>query len=561
MNQSQELRRREERNQSISRLSISSTTFVLLGSFNLIRDGHLSRSLTYGLSIILVHFIFSVFWHQYLTRKPGGRPSRIYVTMFMDITTTTLAFYFAARFGSFFYPVFLWVIVGYGIRFGKRTLLASATMGFVEFGLVLRFNHYWQENLLMGMGLWWGILMLPSFFLTVLNRLGALNSKLQAELVNSQAAEKAKGVFLANMSHEIRTPLNGVLGMAQVIEDSNIDSEGRRDLEILRRSASSLLDIVNDILDFSKITSGKMAIEAIPFDLHTVLEDVEQILRPSAVARGLSLDFRYPADAPRGFLGDPVRVRQIALNLVSNAVKFTEAGGVSLNVEVSEEPGEQAMITLRIEDTGIGIPEDRLAAIFEQFEQVNESTTRNFGGTGLGLAISHHLARKMGGDIVVQSTVGVGSTFSVTFAMPTAVVAEIEAAQPGTLPRFDLKVLVAEDNAVNQVVMGKLLHKVGITPEFAVNGQEAITKLEHGAFDLVFMDVRMPVMDGLEATRLLRDRTDHLAQIPIIALTADADSDSTRRCLEAGMDLHLGKPIILKQAIQAIESLQIPVSI
>ncbi len=202
-----------------------------------------------------------------------------------------------------------------------------------------------------------------------------------------------------------------------------------------------------------------------------------------------------------------------------------------------------------------------MPAIFEQFEQVDASTTRNFGGTGLGLAISHHLARIMGGDILVHSTPGKGSVFVVNLPMPISAAPTKQVSQSETLPRFNLDVLVAEDNAVNRLVIGKLLKKVGIDAEFAENGQEAVEKLESGHFDLVFMDVRMPVMDGLEATRRIRGRTDELAMIPIIALTANADSDSAQQCLEAGMNIHLGKPVILEQAVRAIESLHVPVPV
>lgn len=346
--------------------------------------------------------------------------------------------------------------------------------------------------------------------------------------------------------------------MAQILEDLDIDEEGRRHLGTLRSSAASLLDIVNDILDFSKITSGKMAIEAIPFDLHHVLNDVVQVLHPMAAAKGIDLDLNYPDDAPRGFEGDPVRIRQIVLNLVSNAVKFTADGSVSLRAAVAEEADGVGRILLRVEDTGIGIPEDRLPAVFEQFEQVSDATTRTYGGTGLGLAISHHLARRMGGDLQVQSVLGEGSVFSVDLSLPIASVATKSTRATRETPRFELDVLVAEDNKVNRLVMRKLMNKIGIEPVFAANGQEAIDRLESAHFDLVFMDVRMPVMGGLEATRLLRARKDELAQIPIIALTADADSDSAQRCLDAGMDRHLGKPVILEQAIQAIESLLVP---
>jgi len=375
------------------------------------------------------------------------------------------------------------------------------------------------------------------------------------ELEKSKAAELAKGEFLANMSHEIRTPLNGVLGMAQILGDAEIDSENRKYLVILRRSAESLLSIVNDVLDFSKITSGKMLFETVPLDLRAILEDVVQIMKPAAAEKEITMEFTYSTGALRNFSGDPTRIRQLVLNLASNALKFTTVGHVSLAAIVTEQSTGHCDIVLRVADTGIGIPEDRLPAIFDQFEQVDASTSRTSGGTGLGLAISRQLARRMDGDIVVQSTLGEGSVFEVHLTLPVSSTSPTAVDQQAELPRFELEVLIAEDNKVNQLVIGSLLKKIGIDAVFAENGHDAIEELERRRYDLVFMDVRMPVMDGIEATRLIRNRTDSLADIPIIALTADADAESARTCRDAGMDLHLGKPVILSQIISAIDKL------
>ncbi len=543
----------EEKDQTFFRMGISVFTFCAILGTHLMSGSTLTPAIIQGLSVILFHATFSICWFFYIKKCPAGWPPRIYVAMFMDVTTTSLAFYFAARFGSFFYPVFLWVIVGYGLRFGKRALFFASMMAFIEYGLVLQFNEYWLQNRMTGVGLWWGLLILPAIFMTVLQRVSALNKKLQIELVRSKAAEKAKGEFLANMSHEIRTPLNGVLGMATILEDAQIDSEGAKHLAILKRSAESLLDIVNDILDFSKITSGNVAMEKVSFNLNSVLTEVAQILQPAVVTKGLELSLDFPSDLNRNFEGDPVRIRQIILNLAGNAVKFTNSGYVKLGVQISDLQNGTNQIYVKIQDSGVGIPEDRLPYIFDQFEQAETSTTRNFGGTGLGLAISRHLARNMAGDVLVESSVGAGSTFIVSMILATGDAVPEKAPAKTTLPQLDLRVLVAEDNRVNQLVIRKLLKKVGIVPVMAINGQEALDILDDQDFDLIFMDVRMPVMDGLEATRQIRARSDEKSGIPVVALTADADNESAKRCLEAGMNRHLGKPVRLSEAVAALE--------
>ncbi len=558
MNAFQERRKQEERDQSLTRLIISIVTLILVGAIMVFQDHPGNSTLPAGVTTILVHSIFSVIWHGYIRRHPTAWPSRIYVTLFMDITATTLAFFFAARFGAFFYPVFLWVIVGYGLRYGRMAMLIAINLAVLEFSLVINHNAFWLANQLTGWGMLFGLVLLPLFFMTVLRRLESLNAKLEEELIRSQSAEKAKGEFLANMSHEIRTPLNGVVGMANILEEKGLDDESQEHLDILRTSANSLLGIVNDILDFSKITDGDMTLETVDLDLQRILHEVVQTLKPAAVAKGLEIELVYPQEAPQSFKGDPTRLRQLVLNLAANAVKFTRTGGVNLSVAVDRHDQGSAAVKIMVQDTGVGIPADRLDHIFQQFTQADTSTSRNYGGTGLGLAISRLLCRKMGGDIGVQSVVGQGSTFTASLLLETSTAQPRRVVKRNGFPRFDLKVLVAEDNSVNQLVIRKMLKKVGISAVVVDNGEKVLEALDRETFDLIFMDVRMPVMDGLQATRVIRARQDDRADIPIVALTADADNESAQRCFDAGMNLHLGKPVVLEETIKALESLLEP---
>ncbi|MBE0565126.1 MAG: response regulator [Krumholzibacteria bacterium] len=548
----------EEKSQSRARLAIcwlSLLTYPVVGYH---RDLFGTDIFARGMTTIVSYMLFSIAWYEFVRRNPYRWPRRRYVSMVADLGIMTIFLHLGGKYVAAFYPIFLWIIIGNGIRFGAHFLTWAQVLGTVGFGSVMLGNGYWQSHREVGLGMLLGVIVLPTFYQTLLRRLRKMQ-ELEVALARSRLADKAKDQFLATMSHEIRTPMNGVLGMAQALEDTELNPDQREHLAIISRSVEALLHIINDILDYSKITSNNLSLEQVPFDLRRVLEDVQSLLHSTAAAKGLDLEFAYPEDAPRHFRGDPTRIRQIAFNLVGNAIKFTERGSVKISCRPSGS-GRSPSVKLAVADTGIGIPEDRLAAVFDQFEQADNSTTRQYGGTGLGLAISRQLARMMGGDITVKSAVGKGSTFTVALDLevaPEPLAATAPAIPADTLPAFGLRALVAEDNKFNQVVVRNLLGRIGIQVELAENGEEALALLDEGGFDLVFMDVRMPVMNGYDCTRRIRARGDAMAEIPVLAVTADATRSDVQQCLASGMNLHLSKPLRLHEVIEAVRALDL----
>jgi signal transduction histidine kinase/ActR/RegA family two-component response regulator len=363
----------------------------------------------------------------------------------------------------------------------------------------------------------------------------------------AEDASRAKSEFLANMSHEIRTPMNGIIGMTDLALTTPLSSTQRDYLDTVRHSAGSLLVIINDILDFSKIEAGKLQIDAVDFSLRTLLDDTLKPLTVRAEEKHLSLTADVGAEVPDALVGDPLRLRQVLVNLVSNAVKFTDTGEIVVRVGHDIEDGK-AVLHFRVIDTGIGIPEDKQVAIFQAFTQADGSTTRVYGGTGLGLSISWQLVALMGGRIQVESTPGRGSVFYFSIALPVAIApVAVKAAPKPLAPVVDekkLRVLVAEDNVVNRTLAEHLLRKRGHHPIMVVNGREAVTALEAEPVDLVLMDLQMPEMDGFEATAKIRARERRIgSRTPIVALTAHAMEGDRQRCLDADMDDYVSKPI------------------
>jgi signal transduction histidine kinase len=382
-------------------------------------------------------------------------------------------------------------------------------------------------------------------------RIKERTDQLEEAMRSARAASDAKSEFLANISHELRTPMNGVIGMLDMALDRQLSPELGEQLHTAQSCAYALLLLLNDILDLSKIEAGKMTLEKIPFDLRVLVSDCIKSHQPKAGANSVVLRAEVAPDLPQEIHGDPLRIRQIIANLVSNAVKFTEHGEVQVRVGGKFTGPGQYQLQISVQDSGTGIPADKLLYIFNKFTQADGSVSRKFGGTGLGLAITRSLVELQGGEVQVQSELGQGSTFTVT--LPCGVSATAGASKEAKVastvaPAPDpsssaVRILVVEDNHVNQKVVTAVLRKRGFSIELANDGQEALNKLEKSAsFDLVLMDVQMPVLDGLEATRLIR-KEPRWDGLPIIAMTAHAMNGDKERCLEAGMNGYISKPV------------------
>nr|WP_276604768.1 ATP-binding protein [Nannocystis sp. RBIL2] len=364
---------------------------------------------------------------------------------------------------------------------------------------------------------------------------------LQASRQQIDSVSRAKSDFIANISHEIRTPLAGVLGTTALLAETPLNDEQRAYLTAIRGAAEGLMALLGDILDMSKIEAGHLTFERSPFDLRKLAEDVIGMFGYVTRDKGLVLRLTYPEGAARVFFGDPLRIRQVLTNLVSNAVKFTAAGEVRIEIRVGPTLHDEATVELRVQDTGIGITAEQLPRIFDSFVQADASTTRRFGGTGLGLAICRALVRGMGGSLDVESLPGSGSTF--TAAVPLTVASEHDLSEaPGAsvTGMRRLKIVLADDNRINRTVVLALLERAGHTVIPVENGLAAVAAVEDHRPDIVFMDCQMPIMDGYEATTRLRETG---CTVPIIALTANARADDRDRCLAAGMTDYLTKPI------------------
>ena len=515
------------------------------------------------LAVAVGFFVFGAAMALHIRVRPNSSPVRRFIGMVADNAVTTFCLVQMGERGAFVLFVYLFITFGNGFRFGRLYLYSCQLMSMAGFGLVYWFTPFWKQHPAISGALFISLLILPLY-------VGSLSEQIKRERKRADEANRAKGRFLATISHEMRTPLNGVIAMSDVLRETDLNESQREIVNTLGTSAHLLLAQIEDVLDMAKIEAGRVQIERKPFDLGKLLTSIVKVVLPQARYKDLAVNTEISPQAMRWFLGDSHHLRQVVLNLLANAIKFTERGQVTLRALVLSDNPEEARIRVEVQDTGIGIPPLKQVEIFEPFAQADNSITRIYGGTGLGTAIARQLVSLMGGKIGVISTVGLGSTFWFEVPLPYAEPIGIDltteladtarmsataaalAGQQGKVTKLrGARILVAEDNPTNQRVTQLILESGGHRVTIVDNGEAALDALELGSYDLALFDLSMPVVSGLEALKLYKFTTSK--PIPVLILSANVTTEIIADCQTAGCAEFIPKPIRATILLDAIE--------
>jgi len=554
---------RAELEQAVLRVVIPGIVLIcFLG--NALRGGDLTENQLHALWFTIGFFLFAVGLALWILARHNVSVVRRYIGIVADNAGNTYFMLVAGEQGAAVVAVYLFVTFGNGFRYGTRYLHVSQALSLIGFGTVFFFSDFWPNHAWVAGGLVVALLVLPFY-------VAHLKSFVDKARKQAEEANKAKGRFLANVSHEMRTPLNGVIAMADILRETSLNESQREITETLSNSAQLLLVQIEDVLDMAKIEAGRVQLETAPFDLGRLLTGTVKVMLPQARYKGLAVVTDIAPDASRWFVGDQHHLRQVVLNLLANAVKFTERGEVALRARTVHTANGVARVRIEIQDTGIGIAPDKQATIFEPFTQADDSVTRVYGGTGLGTTIARQLVRLMGGDLGLTSAVGVGSTF--WFELPlqhsepkgidyvaelagtvraTAAANAVAAGTGASVHKIrGARVLIAEDNPTNQRVTQLILESASHVPTIVNNGEDALDALERGGYDIALFDLSMPVVSGLEALKLYRFSTNR--PIPVLILSANVTTECIAECQRAGAAEFIPKPLRASFVLDAIE--------
>ena len=511
--------------------------------------------------------------------QPGASPTRRLIGATLDSCTITYFSYAIPEHSAPLYFLYLWIIFGHGFRFGRSYLFFTLILSFTGFGAAVFYSDFWKENSTLGVGLWIGMLLVSLYISTLVKKLtdaleyaDVSQKNLTVALKSAEQANQAKRRFISSVSHEMRTPLNAIIGMGNLVQHTKLDEEQATMVHTINNASQMMLSLIEDVLDFSKIEAGKIIIENTEFRLRTLVHSTADIFKHQAYEKGLTFNVLIQPEAPNFLVGDPKHLRQVLVNLIGNAVKFTEAGYVSLNVLLVKESVDNAEIRFEIIDTGIGITNEAQGKIFESFIQADDSTTRRYGGTGLGTTISKQLVELMGGTIGLSSESGKGSTFWFELQLAKEKSESSDKDTPTTSshnfsfllskptpqlikPASSYKVLVADDNSMNRLVLQKILEREGHTCILVENGELALDILADEPVDAVIFDMNMPVISGLEAAKAYRFMTTNETRAPIIMFSADVTVGTIEQCKAAGIDRFLPKPIDVNEFLSTLEEI------